>query len=159
MLRRLAPEHGFLHKVFEASLLAKGIFAAIESLAGLALLLTANATIQRGIDWLTRNELIEDPSDPIAARVTAMASRFDASSQHFYAVYLLSHGLVKLIIILMLARRIRAAYPVGIIVFGAFIIYQLHRWTLTHSPMMLILSAFDAIVIWLTWREWRGEDR
>lgn len=158
MARHLAPEHGFFHKLFEASLLAKGLFAALETLTGLGLLLTSNAAIQRLADWLTRNELIEDPQDWLASKVVALAGRFNADSQHFYALYLLSHGLIKLIIIIQLARRIRFAYPLGIAVFSVFVIYQLHRWTMTHAPMMLILSAFDVMVIWLTWREWRGED-
>ena len=155
MARHLAPEHGALHWLFEASLMLKGIFAALESLAGLALLFTANATIQGWIDWLTHNEMIEDPTDPLAARILRLATRFDAGSQHFYAVYLLGHGLVKLIVVAMLARRIAMAYPLAIAVFAGFIVYQLHRWTLTGSPVMLALSAFDVMVIWLTWREWR----
>lgn len=155
-LRHVAGRHGALHKLFEASLLAKGLFAAVEGLTGLGLLLTSNAWLHGVIGWLTRNELIEDPTDPLAARIAALVGRFDGSSQHFYAVYLLSHGLVKLIIVLLLARRVAAAYPAGMAVFAGFIAYQMHRWTLTHSPMMLVMSGFDALVIWLTWREWRG---
>lgn len=154
-MRHLARAHGLLHWFFEISLLLKGIFAVIESLAGLGLMITANASIQRGISWLIHNELIEDPKDPLALRITELASRFSADSQHFYAIYLLGHGLVKLVVILLLTRRIAAAYPLAIAVFSGFILYQLHRWTLTQSPVMLALSAFDAIVIWLTWQEWR----
>ena len=153
--RHLARQHGALHWLFEASLALKGIFAALESLAGLALVFTANATIQRGIDWLTHNEMIEDPTDPLAARILHLATRFDPGSQHFYAVYLLGHGLAKLVVIALLARRIAFAYPLAIAVFAGFIVYQLHRWTLTGSPAMLALSVFDALVIGLTWREWR----
>ncbi len=154
-LRHLAPERGFLHRLFELSLILKGLFAAVESLAGLALFYTANTTIQNAVTWLLHRELIEDPTDPGARWIQELAARFNADSQHFYAVYLLGHGLVKLVVILALARRITAAYPLAIAVFTGFIVYQLHRWTLTHSPAMLALSVFDLLVIWLTWREWR----
>ncbi|WP_185968508.1 DUF2127 domain-containing protein [Paracoccus sp. M683] len=153
--RHLPPERGALHWLFEAGLALKGFLAALESLTGLALLFTANATIQRSIDWLTHNELIEDPTDPMVARVLRLTSRFDAGSQHFYAVYLLSHGLVKLVVIALLVRRIAAAYPLAIVVFAGFVGYQMHRWAVSGSPVMLALSAFDLLVIWLTWREWR----
>lgn len=159
MTARLPAEHGPLHKLFEASLALKGLFAAMKSLVGLGLLMTANTAIQRFAGWLTRQELIEDPQDWLSSKVMALAARFNADSQHFYAIYLLSHGLIKLIIVILLARRIAFAYPLGIAVFSAFVLYQMHRWVLTHSPMMLILSAFDLLVIWLTWREWRGENR
>ena len=62
--------------------------------------------ILRAVDWLTRKELIEDPLDPLAAHVTHLADRFSADSQHFYALYLLTHGLVKLVVVILLARRI-----------------------------------------------------
>ena len=153
--RHIRGQRGPLHWLFETSLLLKGIFAALESVAGFGLLVTGHSAIMRMADWLTRNELIEDPTDPMAAHIGNLAARFDASSQHFYAIYLLTHGLVKLVVVLLLARKIAAAYPLAIAVFAAFIAYQLHRWSLTHSPMMLILSAFDMLLIWLTWREWR----
>ncbi len=154
-MQHLAPERGALHRLFELSLVLKGLFAALESLTGLALLYTTNAAIQNGIAWLVHRELIEDPRDPGARWVLELASRFNADSQHFYAVYLLGHGLIKLAVVLLLARRISAAYPLAIAVFSGFVLYQLHRWTLTQSPAMLALSVFDLLVIWLTWREWR----
>lgn len=156
MPRHLAPEHGLLHRLFEASLLLKGLFAVAESAAGLTLLFLSDQAIPRAIYWLTRHELIEDPTDPLALRISSLAGRFNADSQHFYAIYLLGHGLVKLAVIALLARRITVAYPLAIVVFSGFILYQLHRWTTTHSPAMLALSAFDLLVIWLTWREWRS---
>ena len=130
--------------------------AALEAVAGAALLFITHGAILRAVDWLTRKELIEDPLDPLAAHVTHLADRFSADSQHFYALYLLTHGLVKLVVVILLARRIAAAYPLAIGVFGLFIAYQLHRWSVTHSPMMLALSAFDVMLIWLTWGEWQG---
>lgn len=139
----------------EISLTLKGLFAALESLAGLALLYTTNAAIQGGIGWLVHRELIEDPTDPGARWVLGLATWFNADSQHVHAVHLLTRGLVKLVVILALARRITAAYPPAIAVFTGFVLYQTHRWTLTHCPVMLALSAFDLLVIWLTWREWR----
>ena len=58
---------------------------------------------------------------------------------------------------LLLMRRVAFAYPLGIVVFSGFIVTQLHRWSHTHSPVLLALSALDLVVIGLTWREWRGQ--
>lgn len=154
-MRRLPPEHGRLHALFEASLLAKGLFALVETLSGLALFATPTGTLQRALDWLTRSELIEDLSDPLARRVAEAFSHFDQGSQHFLAVYLLGHGALKLAVVGLLARRVAAAYPLAIVVFAGFIAYQLHRWQNTGSPAMLVLSALDVAVIALTWNEWR----
>ena len=59
--------------------------------------------------------------------------------------------------VLLLMRRVAFAYPLGIVVFSGFIVTQLHRWSHTHSPVLLALSALDLVVIGLTWREWRGQ--
>ncbi|MDO5620573.1 MAG: DUF2127 domain-containing protein [Paracoccus sp. (in: a-proteobacteria)] len=158
-MRHLAAEKGFLHWLFEAGLLVKTILAALEAAAGAALLWVSHGAILNLVHWLTRNELIEDRHDYLASHVQALADRFSADSQHFYAIYLMGHGLVKLVVLLLLARRISAAYPLAIAVFSGFVVYQLHRWSLNHSPMMLALSAFDLLVIWLTWHEWRSAGR
>jgi uncharacterized membrane protein len=41
-------------------------------------------------------------------------------------------------------------------VFGAFIAYQLYRFTFTHSIGLIALSLFDFAVIWLIWLEYRS---
>jgi uncharacterized membrane protein len=51
------------------------------------------------------------------------------------------------------------AYPSAVIVFGAFIVYQLYRFTLTHSIGLIALSLFDLVVIWLIHLEYRALKR
>jgi uncharacterized membrane protein len=48
------------------------------------------------------------------------------------------------------------AYPLAMIIFGAFIIYQLYRFTLTHSIGLIALSIFDVAVVWLIRLEYRA---
>ena len=47
------------------------------------------------------------------------------------------------------------AYPVSLVAFAGFIVYQIHRFTFTHSPFLIVLTVFDLIVIVLVWHEWR----
>jgi uncharacterized membrane protein len=44
-------------------------------------------------------------------------------------------------------------------VFGAFILYQLYRFTFTHGLGLIALSAFDLLVIWLVYLEYRALKR
>ncbi|MFC0812099.1 DUF2127 domain-containing protein [Paracoccus panacisoli] len=155
LVRHLPHDDGLLHRLFELSLGAKAVFAAIEAMAGAALIFVPNAALHRGMIWLTHAELIEDPSDPLVRRILAAASHIDPGSQQFYALYLLTHGLVKLAVVTLLARGVAFAYPLALAVFGGFVVYQMHRWQISGSPAMLALSALDAVVIALTWREWR----
>lgn len=40
-----------------------------------------------------------------------------------------------------------------------FIFWQMQKWLLTGSVLMLGLSLFDIVVIWLIWYEWRSLPR
>jgi uncharacterized membrane protein len=44
---------------------------------------------------------------------------------------------------------------VSLVVFAAFIVYQLYRFTFTHSAFLIVLTVFDLIVMALVWHEWR----
>jgi uncharacterized membrane protein len=84
------------------------------------------------------------------------SASFSVESQHFYAFYLMAHGALKLAMVFLLARRVPWAYPASVILLAGFIVYQLHHWTETHSSTLLILSTFDALMIALVIREYRG---
>ncbi len=144
----------WLHWLFEASLVAKGIFALMETLSGLILLVLRDGALVRLAHWLTAHELAEDRSDVIANTLLHAAEKFSVEAQSFYAFYLLSHGALKLGVIYLLAREWLWAFPLAIALLSAFIAYQLHLWTIDHAPMMLALCALDLAVIGLTLREW-----
>ncbi len=108
------------------------------------------------VDWLTRNHLAHHPDEwPVQWMVRAL-SGLSVESQHFYALYLLFHGVLKIAMVILLARRVSWAYPAAVTLLGAFILYQLHHWTVTHAPALLALSAFDAVMIALVIREYIG---
>ena len=157
MVRRNAIRAArWLHELFEASLVVKGLLATAEGLSGLALLLTSNGVILGFVDWLTRNELAQDPTDAMARWVESLARGFSIELQHFYAVYLLGHGALKLAMVVLLAARVAWAYPAAMVVLAGFVAYQFHQWTISGSSVLLALSAFDLVMIALVWREWRG---
>jgi uncharacterized membrane protein len=72
----------------------------------------------------------------------------------FGAIYLLAHGAVKIFLVVALLQKRMWAYPTALVVFGAFAVYELYRYTHTHSPVLLVLMAFELFVIWLIWREY-----
>ncbi|MEI2686532.1 MAG: DUF2127 domain-containing protein [Cypionkella sp.] len=145
----------WLHGLFEASLLIKGLLAASEAVSGLGLLLTPNSMIQNFVDWMTRNELTQEPSDAMAQWFSHLAQSLSIQTQHFYALYLMGHGFLKLIMVLLLQKRVIWAYPASMLVLAGFVMYQLDQWTDGHSPVLLMLSGFDTFMILLVWREWR----
>ena len=130
-----------IHQIFVVSVLAKGVHALIEIAGGLALYLFSSDAIGRWVDHIDRNEWL--------------ARHFPLSEQHFFAFYLLSHGLVKAVLVLGLLREKLWAYPASFAVFSAFIAYQLYRYSFTHDIALIALSIFDLFVIYLAVHEYR----
>lgn len=156
MKRHTAQIARWLHQLFEASLLVKGVLASLEAAAGLGLLLTSNAFIQRFVDWLTHYEIAEDPHDKLASVARHYAEAFSIQTQHFYALYLLSHGALKLGMVIALAMGAMWAYPGAMVILAGFVVYQMYSWAGGGSMVLLALSAFDLFMIWLVWQEYQA---
>jgi uncharacterized membrane protein len=144
-----------IHRIFEISILLKGAHALIECIGGLVLALFSTSAVANLVNALTQDELIEDPNDFVAAHLLSLAQNLTANTQHFYAFYLLSHGLVKVFIVISLLRNKLWAYPVSLVVLGLFIVYQLYRFLNTHSFGLIVLTVFDVVVMGLIWHECR----
>lgn len=143
-----------IHKVFEISVVLKGVHALIESIGGIALYLVSTATIQSWVNFVTQEELNEDPGDFIAMHLLDFAQNFSIDSREFYGFYLLSHGTIKLVLVLGLLREKRWSYPASLAALALFIVYQLYRYSYTHSLGLIVLTIFDIFVIALIWHEY-----
>jgi len=144
-----------VHRAFRVSVLLKGAHALIECLGGLALALISTETIIDLVKALTQEELIENPHDFFATHLLAWSQGFSLQSKHFYAFYLLSHGLVKVLLVIGLLKGKAWSYPASLIALGLFVAYQLYRYSYTQSVGLLILTAFDVVVMGLIWWEYR----
>ena len=130
-----------VHRIFVVSVLAKGAHALVEIVGGLLLYAFSADSIARWLNEVDRNGWLQ--------------RHFPLGEQHFYAFYLLSHGLVKSVLVFGLLREKLWAYPASFVVFGAFIAYQLYRYSWTHDIALIALSVFDLFVIYLAAHEYR----
>ena len=144
-------------RLFRITVVVKGVDAALEFVAGAALLAIKPEFIMRAIFFVTQDELAEDPRDFIANLLWNFAERFSIGTQRFAAIYLLIHGVVKILLVVALLKGLRWSYPWAMAVFGALVVYALYRFTITHSVMLVVLSVFDAMMIWLIWLEYRSK--
>ncbi len=144
-----------ISRIFRISILLKGIHAATEIVGGLLLFVVPLSVFTQLSVWLTREELLEDPHDLIANSLKHFADQLSLSSTTFGGSYLLSHGLIKVVLVVALFKNKLWAYPWSLIVLGLFILYQMYRFTFTHSVALILLTIFDLAVIWLIWREYQ----
>ncbi len=143
-----------IHTVFRAGIIAKGVDGALEVIGGLLMLFVRPETIGNLVRLLTEHELSTDPRDIIANFLLRSAGHISESAKLLSSLYLLSHGVIKVLLVISLWNRKLSAYPAAIIFFIAFIAYQLYRWSFSHSPWLIILSVFDCAVVALTWTEY-----
>jgi uncharacterized membrane protein len=144
-----------LHAGFEIGILLKGVHAALEIVGGLLLWFVSPESLSKIVRLLTQNELAEDPRDLIANIMIKASEHYSLSTQHFGVLYLLSHGGIKVVLVLLLWRKKPWAYPLAVAALVLFIIYQTIRWTTTHSAFLAAFTMLDAIMIWLTIVEYR----
>jgi uncharacterized membrane protein len=144
-----------IRQFFLLSVSLKGIHSVIEIVGGLLLLVVPPDAITRFIVSFTQEELLEDPHDLIANYALHVASTISLSTTIFGGLYLLSHGIIKIILVIALLKNKLWAYPWSLVVLGSFILFQIYRFTFTHSLALIVLTVFDLAVIWLIWREYQ----
>lgn len=99
--------------------------------------------------------MLEDPKDIVSTHLLSASQTFGVSTKHFYAFYLIIHGLIKLFMVAALLRNKLWAYPTSLFILGFFIVYQLYRFSNTHGLGLIILAVFDVAVMGLVWHEYR----
>ena len=144
-----------VHVSFEIGLLIKGIHGLLEIIGGAFLLFLSPDRLNWLTRFLTQHELSEDPKDMVANFLLTLSSSFSISTQHFAVLYLMSHGIIKCILILLLWRRKLWAFPLTIVTLILFIAYQIYRYTFTQSVFLILLTIFDIIMIILTYLEYK----
>jgi uncharacterized membrane protein len=147
-----------LDTTFDVALILKGLDGLLELVGGVLLLAISPDTINRLAQRLLQHELSEDPNDFVAHHLLRLTGNLH-QTQVFGALYLLTHGVVKIVIVVGLMRRQRWAYPVAFVFLGAFVVYQIYRLTYDPSIGLALLTVFDLFIIWLTWREYQRTRR
>lgn len=156
MLRLAAlADEKTIRRLFEVSLWLKALFALTEVLGGIAAYFLSHALLVHIANVITQGELTEDPTDLVANYLLHATERLSISSQHFAALYLFGHGIIKLWLVIGLLRQRLWFYPTALVAFTLFIVYQLYRFVFTHSFLLLVVTAVDLIVVALTWHEFK----
>jgi uncharacterized membrane protein len=100
-----------LDRIFEISISLKGLDGLLEVVGGILLLLLSPAQLTSIITLLTQHELSQDQHDFIATHLLMYAHTLSASVLVFAAVYLLAHGIVKIVLVVALLKQQLWAYP------------------------------------------------
>jgi uncharacterized membrane protein len=142
-------------RVYGVTVALKGLDGAIEFIAGLLLLIAPDA-----IRWGLRGGAAEakEQLTPLRAFVAdelLQADRIVAAGVAVLAVVLLVHGVVKLVTVYCLLRRILAAYPWAVLALVALLVWQAVVFAMDATTGSAVLVALDVVVLAVVSREWR----
>ncbi len=142
-------------RFFEAGILLKGLDGLLEVVGGIFLLLIKPGSLNQLATTLTQHELAEDPRDFFSTHILHATQNLSSGSLVFAALYLLSHGITKIVLIWEILHDRLWAYLGLIYLTIGFMIYQVYRFSYSPSVGLVLLTLFDAVIVYLTVIEYR----
>lgn len=94
-----------VHLSFGIGLLIKECDALLEIIGGIALIFLTPARLNTLITLISKGELYEDPTDFVMNYLVTFGHSFSVNSWQFVMLYLFSHGIAKMVVILMLWKK------------------------------------------------------
>lgn len=144
-----------LDKTYEIGIIIKGIDGTLELLGGILVLALSPHTITGITAFLTEDALRENPHNFIALRVQHAGHHLASGHTVFAAAFLLTHGLVKVVLVTCLLLNKLWAYPWALVVLSFFLVYQVYLLITAPTFGMAFLTVLDVIIIFLVYREWQ----
>jgi uncharacterized membrane protein len=147
----------FLRASFRTGITIKGIDGILEAIGGVLLWFIKPDELGSTLQEIFEHELLRDPHDFLARHLLHTSEKLAQSDPLFASIFLLSHGLVKVLLAVLLWMNKLWAYPLAIVVFTAFTIFGMYRYMHTHATLLVVISVFDMIIVVLAWEEYRAE--
>lgn len=154
-----ATLHQRLTYFFDFSLIIKGIDGVLEVIAGILLALLTPRRMGWLVHLVTTRELLEDPRDLLANKLLLILSHFTPHAHVVWTFFLLSHGLIKIILAWQLLRGRMWVYPYAIALLLGLMVFQVTQIILHHSPLLTAFTLLDAIIIVLACYEYSKRRR
>lgn len=147
-------EENAIDKVFKTITLLKGIHAIIEIISGILLFMISKEFIAWTIVKFVDGGIVAGADNFIIQYITQFGLDLTLATKFFFGVYLLSHGIVNLSLVYGIIKKPFWAYPISILFFIGFIIYQTYSYFILPSGWLLFLTIFDIFFIGLVFYEY-----
>lgn len=149
----------YLHTYFDAGILLKAVYSVGEIILGFAFLFLNTEALHTIAGMVFGDEIQEFPLKPIWDFLVHSFSVISNNSQNFLAFIFLGHGIIKIILIVGLAKEKFWVFPLAGIAFTLFGIYQIYQLTFAFSILLLVLTIIDALFVALIIHEYRYQKK
>lgn len=146
----------WFERIYKIGVALKGFDGLVEFIAGLALLISPRL-VHIALSSLAA-EVGEHHAHTfkfIAEYIGHLDDNLARSGLTFLIVFLISHGVLKLVLVYCLLREYVRVYPYALAILVGFLVYQLYVFIKLPTIGMGIFTLLDIIIIYLVWGEWR----
>ena len=140
---------------FLVSIFLKGAISFVECVAGVAAFFVSLPEFFQATLGIAAQVLGPSLSALIIPHLEKIVTEVTSMSVGFIGLYLLSRGLIKLVLIVAMLKNELRAYPLSLLVIGGFVLYQCYQIATHGSLGVVVLTVFDLIVMYFIWREYK----
>lgn len=101
------------------------------------------------------HELVDDPKDVLYHMAEKVLGHHPIYITYFLAFYFIFWGLMDIFLSYNLLKHRLWTFPLSIVVIATFVLYEIFRFTHTHSLILLWIIFFDIFILWLIKEEYR----
>ena len=103
---------------------------------------------------LMQHEVIVDKADFLVRTISPILEHFSFTVTYFLVTYLIFWGVIDIVLSISMLRHRLWAFPISIYSIGLFVLYEIYRYTHTHSLVLLWVIFIDIVLIWLIRKEY-----
>lgn len=149
------PTKTVLDKAFAIGLALKALDAIIELAGGMFLLFAGPQRLQELVGRILASGWGEGANGFFATYLLHWSAHFQGGAVLFAAIYLVVHGVAKLVVVGEVLRGKLWAYPALIILISLFVLYQIYHMIRVGPTLgYLVLTVCDLLIIALTAAEY-----
>jgi uncharacterized membrane protein len=142
-------------KTFNVALVIKAIDGILEVISGALTAFVSNSSLNVFLESIRQGVASSHESGLLDKGILALEKDLNLRSQSILGSFLLSHGIIKIIIVYYVLKGRLWAYPAAIIVFSLFTVIQAIQLISGFSITVAALTIFDILVVILTSIEYR----
>ena len=155
----MQKDKSFVHRAFWLSLFLKGLDGLLQLLGGIVVLFFEPGTLGKTYRYLTRFLMGHRTDNPEAQFIRDAAHSFHMSTEILVFVYLVSHGIIKVLLVYGLLKERLWVFPAALAGFGFFLVLEIFRISQHFYWAIAALMCIDVFVITMVILEWKKVKR
>jgi len=130
------------------------LYGSLRLILGFILLRLIGTPLSEIFYKVMSHELIEDPTDLLVQTASPLLQHLSFTVTYFIAAYLIFWGVIDILLSINLLKHKVWVFPISIYLIVIFVIYEIYRFSYTHSLVLASIIIIDIVLVWLIRKEY-----